>query len=224
MPNFANIYLPRKKKTIHKQSRIKIFIRKITYLTPNENTQMLYSGYSCILWHTREDVFYILCQAIVTPIDVGTSIGPPNESATFFFSQPGSEASFHLQDITPISRTEDSLRFNREIERAKYATVPGQSVYERSIRSFNVCSVSLVARRVSNIVAVRLSVISHFARRSVHSKAITPYGAARTRARRRRKCYKYTKTFDTYTSRRLITQSTIGDGDLSYPLRASLGL
>lgn len=82
------------------------------------------------------------------------------------------------------------------------------SVYERSIR------LTLAAFRLtrdgSNTVAVRLSVISHFARRSVHSKAIAPYGATRARARRRRKCYKYTKTFDTYTSCRLITQSTIG--------------
>lgn len=74
-------------------------------------------------------------------------------------------------------------------------------------------------------MAVRLLVISHFARRSVHSKAITPYDAARVHARRRRrrKCYKYTKTFDTYTSRRLITQSTIEDGDLNYLYEPLLG-
>jgi len=117
------------------------------------------------------------------------------------FSQPGSEASFYLQDITLILKIHCELVMK---SRAKYATVPGQSVYERSTRL--TFAVFRLLRDGSNIVAVRLSVISHFARRSVHSKAITPYSAARVCAQRRRKCYKYTKTFDTYTSCRLITQ------------------
>lgn len=166
---------------------------------------MLYSGYSCILWHTREDAFYILCQAIVTPIDI--------ESLSKF--DRASERIchiFHNQDrklhfICKVSRRYYALKIHCELvvkSRAKYATVPGQSVYERSTRL--TFAVFRLSRDGSNIVAVRLSVISHFARRSVHSKAITPYSAARICAQRRRKCYKYTKTFDTYTSCRLITQ------------------
>lgn len=167
--------------------------------------KMLYSGYSCILWHTREDASYVPCQAI----ELGR--GPPNEFIAFLTTKAGKRNVVRgagcpakgLGTLYVRHRTRDGTP-------CVWITLDSSKRSQRD---------SFDARRQSNRVSVRfISVISHFARRSVHSKAIAPS------RRRRRKCYKYTKTFDTYTSRRLIhATDNRTRGLVEPPGRASLG-
>lgn len=106
---------------------------------------MLYSGYSCILWHTREDcILHSVPSDSNTDrcrISIGTSIGPPNENSPHF-SQPGK---LHFtRKVSRYRASNSHCRASRKIREQSTQQCRDRSVYERSIR-FNVCSVSLDA-------------------------------------------------------------------------------
>lgn len=87
--------------------------------------------------------------------------------------------SFHKQKFISYKislRGYHILKLNYKLigkPKAKYIIVPGYSI-ERSI--CNICDVLFLMRDGSNIAAVCLLIISHFARRNIYSKAIVLRG------------------------------------------------
>lgn len=204
MPNFPNVYIHTPKNIIYKQLCKNLCTQNYVFNTERKYTDVVLWVQLHTLAYERGCILHSV-PSDKTPIDVESlsKLDRASERICHIFHNQDRKLHF----ICKVSRRYYALKIHCELvgkSRAKYATVPGQSVYERSTRL--TFAVFRLSRDGSNIVAVRLSVISHFARRSVHSKAITLYSVVRVCAQRRRKCYKYTKMFDTYTSCRLITQ------------------